>query len=1851
MATPEAPSEERELQLIEKLEFRIILHSNDENKLQDTLDRYLKALLLKAESPHESVRTKTVAVAQRVNGYIKPTGIVLPVKALLEQFKTTASPRLKTLDLMFIQHSLPRLSPVDRRELAPELIRGMSKERYPSIGSSLFNAVLRVLPDIKIPPRGSPEDDTFREAIGLEGPEDAKFLASWFSKLMILKPSGETPSEGVSKDDYDFLTRNRGAEAWNIDSPIGLALPPTRVLVINFLTSGAFKDDEKFIPAIWAAGSQDSRVASAAEAMLKRSGLSMEDPELVGRLFEMHVVANRPVRTRIMEALSKSAISSTNRFSDAILAAVHKNMNELVAFSQPNPHDATQDNAKPGALAKREHVKLASATLSYMSWAAKVGTTEEGYQLGMPLLSSVYEYLESLGWPVPHVSSRDDDSLRGQVYEVLGSLARTAKLTMDEKIIWAQRLFKSLAEDPTPEVVVSIEGALSSMGPQFAITRPAFSSSEDVQMGGTESPDAIRRTLRHYMNVDETEEQSRAVRNTRYAVTKFVNDCLPADDIEARWINILALAGRQSERGDVVEEGRRGLDLWNHSQRAGGTVPLPRWNLLADFMLVPTEASDFRHGLAQSSLDHHFLDTKYHGQRKNAIPAALVYCKNILLASALPDFKVERHWEAELDRRVKNSLEDREQLRNYIRDLSDSPALRDSLRKLLLAGLEGTLTLQGKAQEECISTFVEIASISPTILEGEIALSLLPLVRSNSELLRNTAARAVGIVAPQPTVSIHNLEQHFLEPLLKLAGAEGAVGSEQNSVEGALRAIGYVLANRKYYVPGPLQTKTISTLDTLSSKWNIERLQPSMKNIALDMLADLWTASIPIGLSKQEPDSSGAADMIKKLLPEIKKKNERAIKALGRLCIALDDELCSEPEETAMSAMEALLGLTDIKEVGVHLAIGEALAVAAARWDSTSVALGLDVRVDAPLAPEVPSRVAFLLNKLLEVAKSTKPSILKAYGIWLFSLIQHCSKLKEIQGKFRECQGVFMRLLSARDELVQETASRGLSLVFEKGDEELRKTLVSDLTAVFTGDAKDRMKVSEESEVFGAGDLETEDGKSITSYKDVVNLASEAGDPSLVYKLMNMSLHAATWSTRSAFGRFGLGNILSEAPLPPTLYAKLYRYKYDPVSAVRKSMTDIWNAAVKDSTETIIQNFDLIMRELLDSMFAREWRTREASCSAIEDLVSGRPFKEYQQYYDEIWTRAIKVLDDKKSTVRTSALKLCMGLSKSLVTQLETNPESNAAKGMMESAIPFLLSNKALGSNVEEVFAVSASTLIKIAKHGSKGINPFVPTIITELLGVMSTSESEVINHSRNKYGGDMADKIDKMRTAYSTKSPLWEAIENSLRNADKSVIADLMPKLEDVIKTSLGLPTKLGCSHLIVALVTRHAADFRPYVAGLLKLMRKQIFDKNDEVARAYARASAYLFKIAKPKSREIFVNHLVETYFQSESESPRRKVADMLESLSNVASDQFKTMEALVLPLVFVGKHDIDETVRRTLSGVWENNVGSNRTVARILEETVVLIDRGLETTQWALRHGGALATASVIEALSSSLTGADQIPTKSAEEVWPVLEKSLSLKTFEGKEKVFDAFVLFVANCTEFWSSDSKKALLLQKIAIREAKRNNVDYKIYAVLALSRFAAARKDLDMLDEICQISTPSLEDLKDEGAASGGTGQKQIQLAKACVESISGGYNRVALKNEPSEVLGKILDTLLPYLENENLDTVRPAWYQSVGSLMAETMKSTSTKVDASGSLLVLYSQSLVLDVSNGRMLTMDVRIQRARAFAELVKVAMEGPLKGGVSDSEKREMEGIGNNLLGGERAMDVRTILRTAIAQLEV
>ncbi|CAK7206241.1 proteasome component M29 [Sporothrix eucalyptigena] len=1874
MAAP--PMEQRELELVEKVDFRILNVANNEAKLQDLLSKFLVPLLLKGASDHASVRAKVATVAQRLKLFIKPPGIVLPVAALVDQFKATDSPVVRHLDMVFIQHSIGRLPVADRQALLPALFRGISKAN--SSTPALFDIVLQTLVVLKVPSRGSQEDEAFAEAVGLADPADAAYVAERFGKVFLLSRGAASAPQLASPADVAFFGIDQ-EDSW---LRAGTNLAETRIRVAQFLSSSAFSHNDetetaRFLPALFAAVHTDSRVSSLGEDLLKRTRVSLESTSLVEQLYAAHAVLPPAYRIRILGLLSRSALSTS--YTDDVLKVVQRNME----FS-----DSTMAGAESTSGSRSrglEMAKLYKALFEYINWIARIGPKQakDGqFVIGRTLIEYLQKYIADSGWPVPTSTGFDSETLRAKAYETIGMLAKGAKMTMTERLGLASYFFRSLTEDPTTEAVVNIDGALSSLSSVF--------TGADI----TDVENDLRALLLKYIHLsDGNESDSHIRRSGRHAAAKWANNCLRFSDPIGRWIDVLAAAGRRGERSDVVEEGHKGLDPWTYYSNNVDNLVLPEWaKLVQTFFKQAIGTTTF----GEMDVDGVSVFVNFPGEILDAFALAVNYCKLILLLTALTDFKVEPGWEQQVETLVQSDKVSRDAIRSY---LASTTEIQISLQNLLNAAFEGMLLKDKPAlAETCGRCFVDLASLAPlnalSPLSGR-ATELLPLATSNKKEIRKLAAAATGILGAHPDNAVSSVSKLKADLVAAANSWKKAIGSELNATEGAFVALAHLLSRIVFYNTGDAERQElVDDAATLFPTFKeISEASASFRDAIFDSLSQLWTAGIQC-LPGEDDKSRTTLAFVDLLSMHAKKGNERAIAALGRLALAVgadsDKETSADDKGKEKDAKDTsditavilikLYDLYEIKQAEVHFAIGGAITAAVACWDADVVELSLDVPSlpsDSGKAtfriPKRSHRLSATLDKILTDGKTTKPALLKATGIWLFTLIQHGAHLPEIQTRLRACQVAFMRLLSARDELVQETASRGLALVYEKGDASLKGDLVRDLVASFTGNST-QLKVDEDTELFDAGALPTDGGNSVTSYRDIVNLANEVGDQTLVYKFMSLAANAATWSTRSAFGRFGLSNILSSegAAVDPKLYPKLFRYRFDPNPNVQRSMSDIWKAMVKDSNAVIEEHFSAIMEDLLKSILGKEWRVREASAAAVADLVQGRPFTQYEQYYRDIWAKALKVLDDVKGSVREAALRLCITLSNTLVRQLEEGDSgggksgpSKSATAMMNEALPFLLSDKGIESGVEDVKVFSTVTVLKIAKHGGTALRPYIAGMVPHLLGLLSTIEPQAFNYYYMRSGDDDREKLDKMRSAMVSQSPISEAIENSLGSVDADVLKDLASGLETAIKSAVGMPTKIGCGRVLQTLATRHALDFAPYAPRFLQLLQKQLLDRNDEVSQSYAKTAAYVLRPAPDAAREKFAIHLVDLYFAAEDESRRQKVADAVLAIAKISPDHFGALEARLLPFAYLAQHDADDYVHKAAEEVWSKHAGSSLSVARYVPEIVGLVKRALDTAQWALKHAGARTdAAAVASVLASDVTG--QINVGSLKQLWPLYQNSLALKTFDGKEKLLEVLPDVVSKAPALWQNDAQIANAIRKIVTVEAKRNNDTYRMHAFRCLWRVAAVREDeaaATLWDDLVTIVTPHLEALKEwdeaktdrlsvdsNGPKDGAAAAKEKlvrQTAENALEAVARGYFRPALQKDPRAVLAAVWKVLAPFLQDNNsfLLVRRTKWYKAGGDLVEAASTATPASEDNGDELALNYLASFDFDTPEAG--TEEQRSSRAKALKALVKASKKGAL-GTISGETADKIKAAVDGALATERSLDVQKLLREAVAE---
>lgn len=1282
---------------------------------------------------------------------------------------------------------------------------------------------------------------------------------------------------------------------------------------------------------------------------------------------------------------------------------------------------------------------------------------------------------------------------------------------------------------------------------------------------------------------------------------------------------------------------------------------LPNWQQLVNVFFASqdlaenSQSSD--HSKTAMEIDGVSVFNSFTGNKLSAFGTAIEYCKTILIMEAFESSKTplsaEEDWAGKI-RLLKKDMPSREALRAHLRNTD-----RNTLQLYLGAAFDGLIRSEVSFNQICGECFVEVASIAPANSLSQLtsrAAELIPSIKSNQVHIRYLAAQAFGILSAHSSSSIQNIQSLINALLNDIKDWRTAFGAEANKVHGSILALGFLLSRTSYYGRADAldTTQLEQALFTLVEIFESVK-ESSIREAALHAIGQVSSAGI-LTQTILEKSVLKPSNIIELLAKDAKSGDEAAISTLGRLAILFHDDPADAPEGYMSTIYASLYALYELRNVDVQFTVGEALTFASVCWESDALRLTFDVDSDFHGPTKCSGQLQSLLDKLLQDCKTTKPAILKASGIWLFCIVQFCGHLPEVQTKLRECQGAFMSLLSARDELVQETASRGLSLVYERGDKELRDRLVKDLVSSFTGTSS-KLKVDEETELFEPGALPTGEGKSVTSYKDIVSLAAEVGDQSLVYKFMSLASNAATWKTRAAFGRFGLSNILSESEIDPKIYPKLFRYRFDPNPNVQRSMDDIWKALVKDSNAIINQYFEEILSDLLNSIIGKEWRTRQASCAALADLLQGRDFEKYENRLHDIWSCSFKVMDDIKGSVRQAAMALVMTLTGILVRQLEAGNASKHAQSMLKEVLPFLLSSQGIESSAKEIQTFATVTILKLIKSGGKSLLPFVPDLVEQLLGLLSTLEMEGVDYLylRAAHYNLTEEKIDSARTSAVSQSPLMEAIELCLDLLDESTMKELVPHIENVIKTTVGMPSKVGCAGVLISLATRHTFVFRPHADTFLRIIEKSVLDRNNAVSAAYARAAGYLARLGSDKALLRLSEYSKKLYFLAEDEGRRQISSDIIYAVSKFATDRFNSLASEFLPFVFFAKHDSDTHVKDQFEKTWSENVGGSRAVLLYSKEINAISMEHLESPKWSIKHTAALTIADVVASSGAEISATD------ATVVWPALEKALALKTFDGKEKVLNAFVKLVKSSKSFWEGNPTVRSQLKKIAIREAKRNNDVYRPHAFSCLGEYVETQTDIDMFDEIHDIVAPKLEEIMDDDkmdtAEDGKTHASTDDAAvTAAITTLFRSVNVQFTGSDPIKHLPKLIHiTKRAVSSTKSTATIRLAYYEHCKSLVDGLRKRSGGKEGSHSDLALEFFQLLELPSGSG---SETVRVKRAEAAEAIALAIVEGVF--GVESNERvactTKMKDVIRDGLKNERPPVVKSALEKALKAFE-
>lgn len=623
---------------------------------------------------------------------------------------------------------------------------------------------------------------------------------------------------------------------------------------------------------------------------------------------------------------------------------------------------------------------------------------------------------------------------------------------------------------------------------------------------------------------------------------------------------------------------------------------------------------------------------------------------------------------------------------------------------------------------------------------------------------------------------------------------------------------------------------------------------------------------------------------------------------VGNLCLG-DRKLIADE-----SVLKGLLATFVVKNEEAHFSIGEALSMVAYGWHAAVTADTMihshqeekeqrSKQSDASAEELETGAMRHILQVTLkDYFLSSRPDTRMASAIWLLTILKNCGAHPEVVAQLRSIQVGFQQLLGDTNEILQEVAGKALSLVYELGDESTKKELVDSLVNALQKGSSSTFKVTADSEIFATGEVGmTPTGDKLTTYRELVTLASEMNQPDLIYKFMQLSSHNALWNSKkgAAFATGELARRAKEqiAPHLPQLVPKLYRSSFDPNLKIAHSMDSILQTLVPDLKSTIQTYIHVILRDLLHNAIDPQWRTREASCAALADVLPAREWDDVKDELKDLWERCFRVLDDIKESVRKSAEGFKKALS-TLTLRLCDPSYTNRDHGRiaLEIALPHLMS-KGLLSSVKEVRAISLSMIQKISKVASFLLKPHISELVPVLLSSLGSLENSAQLNYLEQHStslGISGDMFDEVRVSMSKSSPVHATIDTCVQQADSQNIEILGPKIGALLTSEQHVATRTAAANVITTLALTKPELTRLIAHKLMLALKKGINARAPIVRKTYGYAMGQLSRCAKKRTVEIVVTSLLDSYKQSTPEETdlRAAVAEALLELSKAHS-----------------------------------------------------------------------------------------------------------------------------------------------------------------------------------------------------------------------------------------------------------------------------------------------------------------------------------------------------------------------------
>ena len=1457
----------------------------------------------------------------------------------------------------------------------------------------------------------------------------------------------------------------------------------------RFLVSGA----EMLTHCLIASCDGDHEVSKRGEELLKRRCtwetnkpiVNLDDEATTSELFQLFLGSSLdvPVESRILPA------------SPAVKLKIMNLLTRSMAAADAFPKNL--ETVKMCLYGDGTTTRLKACGMQFTVWMLTHATSKELLAFAPSLMNGMLEILDSR----TDGSNEGDqtvtfaqETLRGFCYQALSQLAERDKASVNRDVLLAERVFDALESEPDGVKSYVQEAA-----------RTLVSAYRD-------SPSTYVQTRMEELILSAIEDNDNKVK--RLVGAQWASEMFPFSHVPSRYASILASGDAKHEMQTL---GRRGLQpSATRKTKDEAVLHIERWDGCDREVTERSWANE--NAMFVDLTSDHYRYMEYLAFCRGETPRVLEKhppASSLLryLVIKLPGLNVDPALHAALLLPENAMMSALDFVNACLKsDYSKSRKLEANDVKLYLNFLNRCLVKSaGPAlASEALRSFIDLLEREPALLSEKatadaILVRLRHFVSHTDAETRRRAAKLCGVL-------VGNLEADarvpFLDEFLSLC-KEDERGARLEHQEGALSATGYIVGSGT--IPDVDALRAIRTFVGLAKKVGKgQSTEANLASVAAEAIGHVGLRK-PLHADIIEDALDAVCGVLQNTDPNVAKLGARAA---GHIM------LTDASESTASALLPRLLAMCEVKHDDTQFAIGEAVAcawggvnvdadrvlttsfvslnaamksIASENTDGASV-VGMDVdeikaRVAAydqasdPRAHVHRAVLDAIFNQYIYSARVEKRC---AACVWLLSLVTHTNNHPRLLSMLQDVQEAFGSLLGDQNDLTQELASRGMSILYDMGDEVQQKELLAALMGTLNGVApkKRHIKLDDKAEVFEEGTIALDDKalrsgdsdkSSLTTYQELCSVVTDIGQPDLIYKFMDLANHqrAMNSSRGAAFGFASIAKRAGDAVTPhlEKLVPKLYRMMHDPNLQMQEAVRGIWVSLVDSPKATVDKHFEAIMDELLLESGSRLWRTRQSSASALSEILSGRTFKEIEPYLQKIWDVCLRVIDDIKETVRIAGEGLCRSV-RSLTLRLCDAHHSGPSevKGTIGIVLPIML-ERGLLSTVKEVQALSMDVIMKLVKFADgDAIRPHIAEIVKTLLESLSGMEDSRLNYIEQhaaSFGQGASDKLEAMRLRAAKSSPMGETLDLLMAHIDEDVMKELVSTMNSVLRTGVGLNTRAGAGRFLQRLCMRRGRLVRPHAATLFKmLLASAVNDASAAVRTSFISAIAAIARYAEESGVNALAQEIARL-FKSDTETERAVAAQLALELSRNAPDALSPQKTLVLPLAFVGSYDSIDAGKKKWSEVWEENSGGVSASLRVyFDEILAITFEYLAAKQWQRKKQGAEVFAAI------SRASADVIATR-ADDVMTRLLAELPGRIWEGKTSVLDAVAALTCACPRQIDATAVVDALLT-----ESQRAKTDYRKSALDAVDAvlLAIASTESDNETEIVAKVIPVVE-------------------------------------------------------------------------------------------------------------------------------------------------------------------------------